>query len=589
MKIKPYLLIIGLLSVLSSCQVTDTVPLDSITDLNYWKTPNDMKAFANSLYTTLAGPTWNTAVWYDTDSDNELLNTPDPHLFNSMSIPASGGGWANADWKNIRDVNYVLTHYKTVVGAAADINHYLGEIRFFRANEYFNKVKTFGDVPWINKDLTTADNDILYAARTPMKQVIDSIIGDLEFAAANLKGPNAIETGRLHKYAALQMLARVCLYEGSYLKYRNITGWESYMTKAATTSEKIMNEGGYQIVKANTTYSFPGYPLYYKAQFITEDLLPNKECVLPRIFITNVVTNRQNDIGWQYGYGVTKDFIESFLCTDGKPIALSPLYQGDDSTWMEMANRDPRLRNMIDNKYLPFYLNGAALTSYPLSPVSISTCPTGYLLAKFRDPNPVAATVNMTSYDWNIFRYAEVLLIFAESKAELGTITQSDLDKSINLLRARLDEPGNFTMGRLSINPPADPLANVNGQPRYGYTISPLLYEIRRERRIELAFEGFRWDDIVRWAAGKLIENPKTMVGLVVNADVIARYKNYNKGIDQFAGRGLLTITDWDGKTKNLLKVYTASTRTWVDKLYFNPLPSDQLTLNSKLVQNPGW
>jgi len=138
------------------------------------------------------------------------------------------------------------------------------------------------------------------------------------------------------------------------------------------------------------------------------------------------------------------------------------------------------------------------------------------------------------------------------------------------------------------MNPQADPMAMVNGSPRYGYTVSPLIYEIRRERRIELAFEGFRWDDICRWNAGILIENPKTMLGIVVNEDVIDRYSYYNGGTDQFATRTLYELTDWDG-TKTLLQVYSDMNRIWDDRLYLNPLPTDQLTLNPNLEQNPGW
>jgi len=134
-----------------------------------------------------------------------------------MAVPPSGGGWSYTDWSNIRNLNYALSHYKTVVGDTADINQYIGEIRFFRANEYFNKVKTFGDVPWIDKNLNVTDNSILFAARTPMKTVVDSIITDLQFAVSHLHIPAKVDLGRLHHYAALQMLARVCLYEGTYL------------------------------------------------------------------------------------------------------------------------------------------------------------------------------------------------------------------------------------------------------------------------------------------------------------------------------------------------------------------------------------
>lgn len=594
MKNKLYIFILGFIFAITSCEVTDTIPKDSITDLNYWKSPDDIKSFVNSFYITLSGPVYNGTqpgvIYYDKTSDNIAPAIPDPLLFSTMSVPASGGGWSSDDWKNIRNLNYALKRVKTVVGTQADINHYIGELRFFRANEYFNKVKTFGDVPWVSKDLTTTDVDILYAARDPMKLVVDSIIVDLEFAAANLKNPNEVVSGRLHKFAALQMLARVCLYEGTFLKYRNISGWETYLTKAVTTAQKIMNEGGYQIVKEDAKYYFPGYPLVYKSLFIKEDLTSSKECVLSKNFILNVIMNQQSapPVADGAGVGMTKDFIESFLCSDGLPIALSPLYLGDNSASLEFTNRDPRMRNMIDNKNVPVSVTEGVVSSWPVTPVTVSQCPTGYMMEKFHDPDPIKNEPFKGTNDWHIFRYAEVLLSFAEAKAELATISQNDLDISINLLRARLDE-GSFTMGRLSMNPPADPLAVVDGQPKYGYAISPLLFEIRRERRIELASEGFRWDDIVRWHAGVLINNPKTMVGIAVNDGVRASYLSFYNGIDQFSGRKLYTITDWDGKTKQLLMVYSSTSRTWDNKLYFMPLPSDQLTLNSKLSQNPGW
>lgn len=585
LKNRYFILILGLVITLSACDVTDTVPEDAITDLNYWTKTDDLKLWANDFYPTLSEP----SQWYDNTSDNSVTNTPDDRLFNNMTVPGSGGGWATADWANIRDLNYFLTHYQTVEGNEAVIDHYVGEIRFFRAHEYFNKVKRFGDVPWLNKDLTTTDTEILFSARDPRKMVIDKIIEDLEFAANNLMLPGAIEAGRLHRYAALQMLARVAIYEGTWMKYRNVNGWETYLQKAVSASQTIMDEGDYAIEKGNAPYMFENYPLFFRQQFIQEDLTSNRECILPRIYIKDKfmhgLSRQVNASGW----GVSKDFIESFLCVDGLPIALSPVYQGDDSLQMEMANRDPRLRNMVDNKNLPYFLDGSMPISYPVTTVAFNECPTGYMASKFRDPVPAQNEANQTTYDWYIFRYAEVLLINAEAKAELGNITQNDIDLTINKLRERLDEPGKFQMGRLVLNPAQDPLAMVNGQPRYGHSLSPLLYEIRRERRIELAFEGFRWDDIVRWNAGKLIENPKTMLGLVVNNEVINRYQYFNGGTNPFANRSLYVFTDWDGEQKELLKVYETTQRTWDDKLYLDPLPTNQLSLNPDLEQNPGW
>ncbi|PZP43316.1 MAG: RagB/SusD family nutrient uptake outer membrane protein, partial [Pseudopedobacter saltans] len=462
-----YIAILGLL--VGACnKVLDKTPQDAITDLNFWTSVDNLKLYANNFYTTLYVP--NGTV--DGISDNTVPNTPNSWLYGDAIVPASGGGWSSGDWENIRNANYFLTHYQQVVDNPTTINQYVGEIKFFRAYEYFNKVKTFGDVPWINIDLNVNDSAYLYEKRTPRQTVIDSVIADLNFAATNLPDPSTAEKGRLHKYAALQMLARVNLYQGTWMKYRNVSGWQIYLTNAAAASSQIMQSGLYSIPKPTAlyyfrtgylvdaktgTYATMDYPLYYREQFITEDLTTNKECVLPKIYIVNVLAHNLSRNG-QSGMGASKDLIEDFLCDDGLPIRLSSRYKGDDSSTVEFQNRDPRLRNIMDNRFLPNYLNGTLPTSDYLSPIS-STVPTGYQIYKYKSPIPLQNEANQCTYDMFIFRYAEVLLINAEALAELGTITQADIDNTINQLRARLDEPSlpGGQMGRLTMNPPADP------------------------------------------------------------------------------------------------------------------------------------
>lgn len=602
-KIK-FLFFVTAVILLASCKkVLDTKPQGVVTDVNFWTATDNLKLFANNFYPSLYVPDQNA----DNQSDNCVPNSPNNWLYNLSTVPNSGGGWNAGSWANIRNCNYFLSHYQTATGDAAEINQYVGEVRFFRAYEYFNKVKTFGDVPWINKDLNVNDSSFLYKPRDPQQLIVDSIISDLNFAAANLKVPDNLEVGRVHKYAAMQLLARVALYQATYMKYRGISGWEPYMTLAANTAKQMMESGLYQIVRPTQTYYFKkgdlidaktntvatrDYPLYYREEFIQEDLTKNKECVLPKIYQLGLLTHGLSRSVNESGVGVSKDFIEAFLCVDGLPITKSAEYMGDDSIIVEMANRDPRFRNMVANRFLPYYLNGTIPLSQFYTLVG-KNVPTGYMASKFRSPIPAQNEANQSTYDRFVFRYAEVLLIYAEAKAELGTITQADLDNSINLLRARLDEPElpGGKMGRLSLNPVPDPNAiTITGQPRYGYTISPLLYEIRRERRIELAFEGFRWDDIVRWKAGKLIENPKTIYGMVASNAVQNQYNNYF-GYNVFLGMGMTTIHDWDGKTKQLIDPYPGTAmRVWNDKLYHSPIPLDQISLSKgNLKQNPGW
>src|SRR5690606_23710511 len=148
-----------------------------------------------------------------------------------------------------------------------------------------------------------------------------------------------------------------------------------------------------------------------------------------------------------------------------------------------------------------------------------------------------------------IFRYAEVLLNFAEAKAELGELTQQDLDDSINLLRERAGMPG-LTPNVGFVDP---------DWPAWEVSISALLNEIRRERRIELAAEGFRFDDLMRWSAGRLLENPETYLGAL------------------------------DPETAEFRVLYPGRNRVWIDKLYLYPIPSQEIALNPNISQNPGW
>jgi len=177
-------------------------------------------------------------------------------------------------------------------------------------------------------------------------------------------------------------------------------------------------------------------------------------------------------------------------------------------------------------------------------------CNTGYRIIKFFSPTQRDFEYQRNVLDDPIFRYAEVLLNFAEAKAELGEISQQDLDISVNLLRDRVGMPHMKTNIDF-----VDP-----NWPDWEVPIEPLINEIRRERRIELAVEGFRFDDLRRWKAGKLVTNPKTYLG--------AR----------------------DPATNNYRVLYPGrESRPWDDKNYLYPLPLNELTMNNNLTQNPGW
>lgn len=571
MKSKYLIAGIGFMMYMSSCEFTDISPKDSLTDKSYWSKVEDLKLYANNLYKMFPGPDHN----LDSQSDNCISSTANSTLFNEATVPGSGGGW---DWGNIRSCNFFLNRYQSASGSEADINHYVAEVRFFRALDYFGKVKSFGDVPWYEADLQTNETEQLYKARDSRSFVIGKIIEDLEFAAKWLPEPGNVEIGRMHKYVAYAQLSRVCLYEGTHQKYHNENGTlssQELLQKAVNAAATIINSGLYDIVKGDDKgcgqQAFDGYPLYYGNQFIQEDLTNNKECILARIYVKDLLTHGLSRDNAKKGLGYSQDFTEAFLFKDGKPISAHPEY--DDATLEKtLANRDPRMYQIINNKHRPTLIDNEGIHVWERQNIDPSQGVSGYNLTKYISPIPEQSEANSTTYDWFLYRYAEVLLNYAEAKAELGECTQADLDKTINLLRDRVE------MEHLTIHPIADNSID------YGYTISPLLYEIRRERRIELATEGFRWSDIVRWKAGKLLENPKTFVGMRISNESKEEFPE-----STFDGREIAI----NGKT--YLKIYDKALddagRKWQanDKRYLTPLPTDQLTLNYKLIQNPGW
>jgi hypothetical protein len=583
MKLKYFLFGVAAL-IFVGCDVTDLAPTDTFTDKSYWKSVNDLKLYANGLYGILSSP----SATLDNVSDNFVTTSYSSYLFNELTVPSesSGSGW---EWGNIRSCNYFLSHYSTVTGTESDINKYVAEVRFFRALLYYDKIKSFGDVPWYDKDLTTSDKEALYKARDKRDDVLAKVIEDLEYAIQYLPEKSASESGRLNKDAARAQLARVCLYYGTYKKYHNEAGSptsQELLQKAASNAKAIIDSGNYDIVKAADAgcgqMAYENYPLPYADLFVQEDLSTNKEAILARFYVNGVLTHEVGRQSGENGMGLSKDFIESFLMKDGTPIYNSGSgYGGDDNQESEIANRDPRLYQLIDNQHKPYKVISNVRYQNTVADCAAGHGVTGYPCTKFHSADTKQAEARNSSFDWFVYRYAEVLLIYAEAEAELNNCTQAVLDQTINKLRDRVG------MAHLTTDPVAD-AKPIN----YGYTLSNLLYEIRRERRIELVAEGFRLDDLKRWNAMTLLVNPKTMFGIKITDAVRTAYATANITFGGTSGR---PTVDYNGST--YLYQYASSKsiddkgRVWStsDRRWLSPIPSDQLILNTSLVQNPGW
>ena len=524
-------------------------PLSDISPENFFNSESDLQVYCNQYYSQLPVQYF---VNVDDNSDDKAPQAINQFLDGTYTIPsaASGTSW---DFSFIRTCNFFLANYAKANLSDSIKNIYVGETLFFRANDFWTKVKTFGDVPYINTYITDTSTSVLYGTRMLHKQVMDSVLSDLNFAVAHLP-VNALD-GRLNMYMALALKARICLWEGTYREYFGVGDQATYLQQASAAAEQIMNSGSYSLYSTGTPQSD-----YYNL-FIQDELKGNPEAIMPMRYLAVVLTNNYDRELGQAGDGYSKDFVRSFLCTDGLPTALSSLYQGDDSLDAEVKNRDPRLAQQIATRGFNF-LNGDTIT---LPRIGTTVTSTGYQPIKGRSSSLAAWNADQSTYDCFIFRYAETLLIEAEAKAELGQCTQSTLDLTINKLRDRVGMPHML-------------LASLVKDPKSDFPSLPVLIdEIRRERRVELGAEGFRFDDLHRWNAGSLINNPETILGVKLLPSVRAEYP---------PAQVSSIVVD----ANYYVRVYPSITaRTWNDKLYLYPIPLQELTLNPNLQQNPGW
>lgn len=541
----------------------DRFPLDAISEETYFKNENDLKLYVNQFYDALpVQRTRDPLNDYGTDaqSDNYAMGNINQFLSGQYVVPASGGQWSVSGWANIRGVNFFLKRYNRAEMDPTIKNYYAGEARFFRALFYWEKVKMFGAVPWLSEDLTDTSSMALYGPRLPHKVVMDSVLADLNYAVANTAdATNTNFAGRITKDVAQALKARICLWEGTYRKYHGLGDEQNFLREAVNAAGALMQSGRYDIYST-------GHPEsdYYNL-FIQEELKGNKECILARRYIKNVsMHNLTRDISNTWP-ALSKDFVRSFLMDDGKPTALSSRYQGDDTPDNEKMNRDPRYPQIIATRGFSF-TNNADGTKDLMTLPRIPAVVTGYALVKNYSPDPLQWVQSQSTLDLFIFRYAETLLIYAEAKAELGEANQTVIDQTINKIRDRVG------MAHMVI-------ANLVKDPNSDFPDLPvLLDEIRRERRIETVGEGLRFDDLLRWKAGKLIENPETILGMKLTPALRAQYPASQ-------------ISSIQVNANNYIRVYpNVTNRVWNDKMYLYPIPTDQLTLNPALLpQNPGW
>ena len=500
-------------------------------------------------------------------------------MIGNRTVPSTSGSW---NWDRLRDINFFMEHSYQCEDENVRLQ-YEGLARFFRAYFYFEKVKRYGDVPWVDTPLAAEDPQ-LYKGRDDRKTVMQHILEDIDFAINNL--PTARNVYRVTKWTALALKSRIFLFEGTFRKYHGLGDWESCLEEAVSAGEAFINTSGY------TLYSTGSAPYRDLFTLLESD---ETEIILSRAYTASIglvhdVNGRFTSISMGRP-GIAKDVVNMYLMKDGSRFTDKAGYATMDF-YEECQDRDPRLAQTIRT---PGYTRiGSAV---PVAPDMAATM-TGYQIIKYVG-SATYDSYNTSENDLPIFRAAEVYLNVAEAKAELGTLTQSDLNLTVNRIRARAGMPS-LDMAAANADPDGYLMSESTGYTGVTGENTGVILEIRRERTVELIAEGFRYWDIMRWKAGKRFERP--FYGMYFDGP--GNYDLDRNGSVDFviyegtapsAQEGVVYMSleqaNLSEGTHGYLTCHGDIARHWDEgKDYLYPVPTDDIVLTEgAITQNPGW
>jgi hypothetical protein len=488
-----YLLIIFILifSFIGCDDFLDRPPLTVANDETVWTSEDKVRLYANKFYPDFFvgyGHLWTTTnaplmgytfsddvVWLGSQSDF-MRAVPNSKIWN-MEI--------------IRSVNIMLDRVenkmKNILSEEA-LAHWKGVGRFFRGFRYAQLVFEYGDVPYYDHVVSDTDRDDLYKPRTPRNEVMDAIYNDFKYALENVRLNDGDQY--VNRYVVAGFISRIALYEGCWQRYyyQNNERAKKFFDFAVEAGDMIINSGKYDIVTD------------FRSLFTSDDLRGNKDCILyrhydPAVNVTHCIASN-NNLAESLNFGPTTSLIKSFICNDGNVWQNSDL---PDANKFNISNliktRDSRFEATFYDKPHPrsrssYYYINKFLPREVAEIVESGSTP----------PFEFTSTNNKTDYP--VLRYAEVLLNWIEAKAELETmgetlVTQNDIDISINKIRNRPLAPKAITKGVKKTAPLQ--VTDLPNDPNRDGRVSPLLWEIRRERRMEFAFEHSRYEDLRRW------------------------------------------------------------------------------------------
>lgn len=596
-------------TVFASCEL-EQLPRATASKEAVFGSEKGLALYTNSLYNIL--PSANTIHTADAITDYAARRDAPAFLVAGAYTPttndvtsASGntsvalGGDANWVWTSLRNVNYFIANCKDPKIAEDIRRNYIGIAKFFRAWFYFEKVKRYGDVPWINKPMEVGDPD-LYKPRDSRTLIMDSIIADLDYACANIKATSDGTRSTITKYVAYAFKSRVCLFEGTFRKYHTELGLtgsaNAWLTKAAEAAQVVMDQSGFKVYEAAGTGINGSYRKVFNSTTTITDEVMLTNVMDQTLSVLHAANWYQTSSTTGTRFNFIRTFINTYLNIDGTPFTNNPAY----TTMLfkdEVKNRDKRLQQTIRTSGYQRLNAGALVNTAP----SFAYTYTGYQPIKWVLDDVYYDTRDLNTNSVCIIRYAEILLNYAEAKAELGTLTDADWAKTVGKLRSRAGITGGLTTKPTVVDPY---LKNT-----YFPDISdPVILEIRRDRGIELCMEGFRFYDIIRWKHGDLFTMewngmyvPALVTPMDLNEDGVLDVAFYqgSKPSPAVSGVTYMDVSATSGGKPNALRLKNNTSgeltwlntipRSWDDKKYFYPIPEADRLMNEALIQNPGW
>lgn len=522
----------------------------------FWSNAVNVQNQINTFYEDFTGYGGNTGNFYWNTLTDDQAGYPAAgfQTWKFVNVPPSITLW-NSAYEEIRRANLIISGVESSSLTDSEKENFIGIARMMRGYEFYLLVRAFGDVPLITKALDPVDEAELYGPRTPRNQVMDYALADLEYAAQNIGAEASKNT--FSKDLAKAIMTEVYLYEGTFAKYhaKDDARMKTCLEKAAAVADELL--GKYPIGN--------DYRALYNS--FAADLEANQEIIFMKAYEQGVLMH--SIIDWTSSStavcGITRDAFDAYLFTDGKPLASTALDKNDAAVMdadgnlsleAPLAVRDKRLSQTI----YPYVMYTGQSYKGPNTMAMTST--TGYGIQKYNNfsisyDDATTAFKNYTSAP--LYWGAEIALAYAEAKAELGTISDGDIAKSLNKLYARAGLPDQT---KASLEAISDPANNMG--------VSSLIWEIRRCRRCELIMDqDTRYWDLIRWHQLQLLdtsENPTIL-----------------------QGANLVNATAPIAKIGNYMDASFGSSRTFSNREYLYPIPANQRALNPNLSQNTGW